>query len=196
MQSIPELIAYVARVMFDRRLTDMSGGNLSVRDGDTVYCTPRYSGSRKHWQLDPADILSGSLQADDLLSHPRFSREGKAHLAIYRAFPDAGAVVHAHPFHVMPFCAAARSIPPVLEANQKFGLVECVPEAPAHSQELADNIVAGLRGKEDRIRVQAAGVLLPKHGIILAARDLLAGIDALERIDVNCYCILSQKLLD
>lgn len=196
MQTIPELIAYVARRMFERRLTDMAGGNISVRSENTVYISPRYAGSKQHWQLDPEDIISGPLDTDELLEHPRFSREGKAHLAIYRAFPDVTAVVHAHPFHVMPFCAAVRSIPPVLEATQKFGVIECVPEAAAHSADLALNVVAGLRGQEERMRKQAAGVLLPKHGIILAAKDLLNGIDALERIDVNCYCILAQKLLD
>jgi L-fuculose-phosphate aldolase len=194
-QSIPEQIVYVARRMFERRLTDMAGGNISVREGDNLHITPRYAGSKQHWQLTTDDILHGPVEGDAILQQPRFSREGKAHLAVYRAFPDAGAVIHAHPFHVLPFCVAGRSIEPVLEATQKFGLTPVVPYAPAHSEDLARYVVEGLTGREANIRKQAAAVLLPKHGIIVAGLDLWAAIDALERIDWNAWCILSQSMM-
>lgn len=194
-QSIPEQILYVARRMFERRLTDMAGGNLSVRDGEQLYITPRFAGSKQHWQLSVGDILNGPIATDEMLQQPRFSREGKAHLAIYREFPDVGAVIHAHPFHVLPFCVAGRPIEPVLEATQKFGVTPVVPFAPAHSADLARYTVEGLRGREANIRKQAAAVLLPKHGIIVAALDLWAAIDAVERIDWNAWCILSQSAM-
>ncbi|HAJ37025.1 MAG TPA: hypothetical protein DCL15_15195 [Chloroflexi bacterium] len=191
---IPEQIVYVARRMFERRLTDMAGGNISARAGDAIYITPRYAGSKQHWQLSTEDILCGALTGEELLRQPRFSREGKAHLAIYREFPDVGAVIHAHPFHVLPFCVAGRAIEPVIEATQKFGVTPVVPFAPAHSADLAQHVVDGLRGREASIRKQAAAVLLPKHGIIVAGLDLWAAIDALERIDWNAWCILSQGM--
>lgn len=181
--------------MFERRLTDMAGGNISARDGNTVYITPRYSGSKKHWQLTTDDILSGPLDGEELLNNPRFSREGKAHLAIYRNFPDCQAVIHAHSFHIQPFAVAQKPIPPVMEATEKFGTIEVIPYAPAHSGDLAKNIVEGLCGQDERIRTQAAGVLMPRHGIILAGKDLYATVDALERIDTNCWCILAQRWL-
>ncbi|MBI1879264.1 MAG: class II aldolase/adducin family protein [Chloroflexi bacterium] len=194
-QTIPEQIAYIGRRMFERRLTDMAGGNISARAGETIYISPRFSGSRRHWQLNPEEIIRGSLANDELLKHPLFSREGKSHLAIYRHFPDVGAVIHAHPFHVLPFCVAERDIEPVLEATQKFGVTKIIKGAPAHSEELAQNIVAGLKGMEANIRKQAAAVILPKHGIFVAGKDLLAAIDALERIDWNAWCILAQGLM-
>lgn len=195
MESIPERLAYVGRRMFERRLADMAGGNISARTGDQIYISPRYSGSRHHWQLTPEDIIKGDVTNDALLENPRFSREGKLHLAIYRTFPDVHGIVHAHPFHVLPFCVAGRAIEPVLEATQKFGLVKVVKGAPAHSQELAANVVAGLKGKEANIRKQAAAVLMPKHGIVVAGKDLFAALDALERIDWNAWCIIAQGLL-
>lgn len=195
MQSIPELLAYVGRRMFERRLADMAGGNISARDGHTIYISPRYSGSKHHWQLNPEDIICGPVDSDDLLDNPKFSREGKAHLAVYRAFPDVLGIVHAHPFHVLPFCVAERPIEPVLEATQKFGLVPVIKGAPAHGRELAQNIVDGLRGKEENIRKQAAAVLMPKHGILVAGKDVMAALDALERIDWNCWCIMAQNLI-
>lgn len=196
MLTIPEQIIYMGKRMFERRLTDMSGGNISARDGSTMYISPRFSGGQKHWQLEVGDIVSGSIDTDDILHHPMFSREGQTHLAIFRNFPDANAVIHAHPFHVLPFCAASKPIKPVLEGTQKFGTIECVPQAPAHSSVLAEHVVASLIGKEDRIRKHAAAVLLPYHGIIVVSKDLYLAIDALERIDWNAWCIIAQKSLE
>ena len=193
--TLPELIVDVAGKLFARRLTDVSGGNVSARDGDTIYITPRYAGSRQHWDLATDDILSADIGGDDVLEHPRCSRESRIHLAVYRHFPEVTAVVHAHPFHVLPFCVAGRSIEMVLESTQKFGSVDAIAAAPAHTQQLADNIVAGLAGKEERIREQAAAVIAPGHGLLVAGKDLLAAFDATERIDWNAWCILAQRLI-
>jgi L-fuculose-phosphate aldolase len=195
MDDIRTQLAYVGRMLFERRLADMAGGNISARQGERIFISPRYSGSQRHWQLSPEDFVEGLIATDEVLSHPLFSREGRAHLAIYRNFPDVLGVIHAHPFHVMPFCAAGREIPPVLEQTYKFGVVRVVKGAAAHSPQLAENVVEGLRGQEEAIRKQAAAVLLPQHGIIVAGKDLLATLDALERIDWNAWCILAQRLL-
>jgi L-fuculose-phosphate aldolase len=195
MQSISEQIIYAGRRLFERKLLDMAGGNISARDGETIYVTARYSGSKRHWQNQVTDILSSHVHSDELLDHPQFSREGKVHLAVYRNFPDVGAVVHAHAFHILPFCAANQPIEPVLEQTQKFGVIKVIEAAPAHTIELANNVVKGLAGQEERIRKQAAAVLMPRHGIIVAGKNLLAAVDALERIDWNAYCILVQNSL-
>lgn len=195
MKSIPEQLCEAGRIMFEKRLTDMAGGNLSARVGEQVYMSPTYAGSRFHWNLTPEDLVTGSWEDGAIASHPRFSREGEAHLAIYREFPDAQAVIHAHPFHVMPFASLARPIEPVLEATQKFGVIEVTKPAPSHTKELAEYIVEALRGKEARMRKQAAAVLIPYHGIILAGQDFGLVLDALERINTNAYCILAQKML-
>ena len=193
--NIPEQLCATGKTMFEKRLTDMAGGNISARAGEIVYMSPRYAGSRFHWQLSPEDLVSGRWAEDEITRQPNFSREGWAHLMIYRAFPEVRAVIHAHPFHVMPFAAYSRPIEPVLEATQKFGVIELTKPAPSHTMDLAYYVVEALRGKEDRMRDQAAAVLMPNHGIILAGMELLAVLDALERIDTNAYCILSRSLL-
>ena len=195
METIPELIGYVCRHMFERRLTDMAGGNISARDGKHIYITPRFSGAKKHWQLNPEDILCGEIDAPTLLSDPRFSREGKMHLAIYQNFPAGQAIIHAHPFHVQPFVAACKPIEPVLESTRKFGIIDFIKPAPAHTNELASNTVEGFSGKEEIIQKQAAAVLIPYHGIVVAGKDLLSCLDALERIDWNAWCLIAGRIL-
>lgn len=195
MQEVREQIAYVGRMLFERRLTDFSGGNVSMRHGDRIYISPRYAGSVQHWNISPDDVIDGPIATNELFDHPRFSREGRAHVDIYRTFPDATGVIHAHPFHVLPFCVAGKPLDPPLESARKFERVDIVPYAPAHSQALADSIVAGFKGKDHIIRKQAAALLLAEHGIIVAGKDLLAALDAVERIDWNAWCVLAQKLL-
>jgi L-fuculose-phosphate aldolase len=190
-----EKIAYVGRLLIQRRLTDFCGGNISMRVGDLVYMSPRYAGARQQWDVDPATVVCGTLANDDILKHPNFSREGRSHIGIYRAFPQAAAIIHAHPFHVMPFCAADRPMPPVIEATEKYSPIEVVPFAPAHSQQLADHIVAALQAKAAHIERNAAVLLLSKHGIIVVAQDLFGCLDVVERMDLNAWCILAQKLL-
>lgn len=195
MDTMNELIAYVGQKMFERRLTDFSGGNISARQGSRIFVTPRYAGSKYHWNLKPEQVLSSELDSDELLSHPEFSREGKAHLGILRAYPMVGGIIHAHSFNIQPFAAARRPIEPVLEATQKFGVINLVEHHPAHSARLAEVIVAGFQGQEERIQKQAAALLIPTHGIFVAAKDLLSALDALERIDWNCWCIIAGRML-
>jgi L-fuculose-phosphate aldolase len=193
--TVPEQICYVGQMMFERRLTDFSGGNISVRDGDTIWISPRYAGSKQHWNLDPSDIVHGPIDTEEITEHPRFSREGYAHLSVYRTFPDAQACIHAHPFYVLPFCAAGKPIIPVLESSEKFESIDVIPFAPAHSRDLAANIVEGLRPREHLIAKKAAGVILPRHGTFMAGGDLFDVLDVVERINWNAWCILAQNML-
>src|SRR5512141_137167 len=195
MTSIAEQICYVGRVMFERKLTDIAGGNITVRDSDTIYCTPRYAGNKWHWRLSPENIVVGPVQTDELVGNASFTREGLSHLALYRAFPFARAIIHAHPRHVLPFVAFERPLYPVLKATRKFGVLKYINQAPNYSPEQADSIVENLRGQEELMQQSAAAVLMPQHGIILAGVRIMDVLDSLERIDTNAYCLLTQSLL-
>ena len=194
----PELIAYAAKFMFDRYLTDAAGGNLSLREGDTVYFSPTLAGTYYHWDIGAEDVVVGSMSdLDALLDHPKFTREGLSHIAIYKAFPYVQSIAHAHPKYLHPFVAQSKPIPPVLNASKYFGTLQYHDESPPYSQEQADSIVEMMKTQEDIIKRKAAAVLMPKHGIILASQsDMMVTLDCLERINNNAFAVLAQKLLD
>ncbi|MEW6401151.1 MAG: class II aldolase/adducin family protein [Chloroflexota bacterium] len=196
MLTLPKKLCDAGRLIFSKRLTDMAGGNLSTRDEICMYITPRYAGQRYHWDLTEENLVAGDWLTDEITQNPNFSREGWSHLYIYREFPNVKAVVHAHAFHVMPFAAACREMEPMLEATRKFGKIPLCASAPAHTRELAENVLAAMRGQENRMQAQAAAVLIPYHGIILAGEDFDKTLDALERIDENAYCLTVRKLLE
>lgn len=191
----PEQVAYISRLLFERHLTDIAGGNVSTREGNTIYISPRYAGNKWHWQLDPNDVSSGPIDSDDLINSPSFSREGLSHLAVYRAFPEVNGIVHAHAPNVLPFCSLEMPIEPVIRATQKFGVLEYHDPAPEYSQEQADSIVEKLTGKEDLMSKAAAAVLMPQHGIFVAGKDIWTAVDTVERINTNAWCIIARKIL-
>lgn len=193
----PELIVYAAKFMFDRFLTDAAGGNLSLREGDTVYFSPTLAGTNYHWTIGAEDVISVSISdLDSLLTHPRFTREGLSHIAIYKAFPYVQSVLHAHPKYIHPFVAQSKPIPPVLSASKHFGTLQYHAPSESYSQEQADSIVEVMKTQEDRIKQKAAAVLMPQHGIILASKgNIMVALDCLERINNNAFAVLAQKFL-
>jgi L-fuculose-phosphate aldolase len=188
-------IANTGRLLFDRQLTDTAGGNISARVEDWVCMTPRYSGSKFHWQLRPEQVMVCDLEGNPLEGECEISREAKVHFRLYQDYPDGQAIVHAHARNALVFAAACQPIEPVLEATLKFGTIQVAPYAPAHSHELATFVSECLHGQEARIHKQAAGVLAPWHGLFVLGKDLDAAFDAVERIDVNARCILYSRLL-
>ncbi len=193
-QQMRARVAELGRLMFERNLTDAAGGNISARVGDVVCMSPRFSGSRRQWHLAPEDILVVDLDGNILEGSGGTSRESNVHFRLHREFREHGTgVIHAHARNVLVFAAMGLSMPPVLEANLKFGVVQCIDYAPAHSAELAALVADALRGQEARIAKQAAGVIAPWHGIFLMGKDIEAAFDAVERFDTNAYCILMAQ---
>lgn len=189
-------VAHIGRLLFDRNLTDSAGGNISYRVGDLVCMSPTKSGADHQWQIDANHVLVVDLDGNILDGDGRLSRESKVHLSLHREYGEYGkAVIHSHPRNVLVFASQAREMPPVLEANRKFGVTPVIDYAPAHSGKLAKFVVESMRGREQRIQNHAAGTIAPWHGIFLMGNSLDAAFDAVERMDTNAYCILMGRLL-
>jgi len=190
---VRERIAAIGALMYERRLTDSAGGNISVRVGDQVCITPRYAGSRFRWQLQPRQILVADLQGNKLDGDGEISRESAAHFLAFQAFSQVGAVVHGHALHALVFALLELPMPPAMECTRKFGEIRVAAYAPAHSMELAQNLLGELQGQETRIDKQAAAVIAPFHGLFVFGKDLDAAYDTLERLDVNAQVLLGAS---
>jgi L-fuculose-phosphate aldolase len=195
-QEMRKTIAEVGKRMFTRHLTDSAGGNIGVRVEDVILMTPRYAGSLYHWKLAEEQILLFDLQGNKLAGNGDISRESQVHFALLNTlYPMGTAVLHGHALNALVFCAAGKPIPPVLDSATRVGQVELARPAAAHSADLANSVLAALQPQSERIQKYAAAVLAPRHGVFVMAKDLLAGYDALERVDVNAYCVLMSKLI-
>lgn len=153
-------------------------------------------GSKYRWSIRPAQISVLNNSYEVLYGPEILTRESHCHFAIYDAFPNVRAVIHAHPHNVNVFAAACHPIPPVLEYKRKFGPILPIEPTLAQSQQLANRVVAMLREKEDDFSGHGAGVLLPYHGIVVIGRDLNDAYDNLERIESAARCALLGRLLE
>jgi L-fuculose-phosphate aldolase len=193
-----KLVAEVGALMLQRSLTNLSGGNISVRVADKIVMSPSLAGTNKFWHLKSEDVLLLDLEGNILEGDGEISREVPTHLKLLNHFYPAGkAVIHAHPRNILVFCATQQPIPPVLENVLKFGEIKLVKYAHGgtRSEELAENVLAGLLGQEALIAKNAALVLAPWHGIFAIGKNLQSTLDALDRIESNAYCILMSKML-
>jgi len=203
MKSIPErlspeeLIVYTAKFLYERNLTDVAGGNISLRVEDRLYLSPTLAGNLYHWEIGPEDIVVGTVEKmEEIKQHPKFTREGLSHLAIYKAFPFVGGIIHAHPKYVNPFVAFSKPIPALLNSSKHFGVLQYHEEAESYSQDQADKIVKVMRGQEERMKKKAAIVLMPRHGLIAASKDIITAMDCVERVNTNAFTVLAQKWID
>ncbi len=198
-QAVQDMRAKIAKfgaMLYDRRLTDAAGGNISAFVDGVVCLSPRFSGSKRQWQLKPEDVLVLDLDMNILEGTGQISRESKAHFGLYKEFGHIGTgVVHAHARNLLVFAATSTPMPPVLEATRKFGVTPVIEYAPAHSGKLAERIIESVRGREERIKVQAVGTIAPWHGLFVIGKDLDAAFDAVERFDNNAYIIMMSRLL-
>jgi L-fuculose-phosphate aldolase len=191
-----ELIPEIARLIYDRRLSDSAGGNLSQRATDgNLYMTPRYCGSRFHWQLKPEDVIVVSPEGELLEGDGELSREVLMHLAIYRTFPECHGIAHAHPSHLLVFASAERPLPPPTEQTEKYGTIPLACFAPCHSDSLAQVVIDALLPQREKLQKHAIACLLPRHGITVAGRDLNDAYDALERLDGSAKIWIDRATL-
>lgn len=190
-----EHLVYIARLVFSRHLTDASGGNISLRQGDRVFMSPAQAGSKRQWQIEPEDVVVLDLKGNHLEGPDRRTREWTIHLGVYNAFERARGVIHAQAGYLMAFVAAGKPIPPVLEHTQKFGTIGLARPAKAHSAELAQSVVEALEPQKEALEKRALATLIPQHGVVVVGRDLDDAFDALERIETNAQAILLGSLL-
>jgi L-fuculose-phosphate aldolase len=133
-----------------------------------------------------ADIAQMQLAADGAWKgRAKPSSEWRMHRDIYRARPEVGAIVHAHPPHATAMAMARKPIPAAHYMVAAFGGgdVPCAPYATFGTAALSAVAVAALRGR--------TACLLANHGCLALGRDIA---DALWRA-VELETLAQQYLL-
>jgi L-fuculose-phosphate aldolase len=181
----------IARLLYERRLTNSAGGNISCRVGDCIYITPRYLGSRHRWVLHEEMVLVFDRDFNVLEGDPaQVSRESAMHFSCYRHFASIGGIIHAHPQYLTVFASAGKPVLPVNQYTEKFGTVEVVPNIPSHSQDLADAVVAKLQPRADALEKHGLGLILAWHGVVVVGRNLDDAYDTLDRLEWSAQTLL------
>lgn len=163
---IREKMIVHGKSLFDRRYTCGGSGNMSARLADGVLVTPTNS-CLGRLEKDRISKLDGNGK---LISGDPPSKEWVLHLAIYRARPDAGAVVHLHSPHAVAVSClnglnSDNVLPPLTPYFvMRIGRLPLVPYYPPGDPGLAE--AAG------RVAGRCRGVLLAHHGTVVSGKDL------------------------
>ena len=142
-----------------------TSGNMSAycRAENIMYITPT---SVRYETMKPDDVVAMRLDGTVLGGEKQPSSEWRMHAAVYRAFPDTGAVFHTHSPHATAFAVVHRPIPATLIEMHFFlgGDVPCAKYARPGTDAVGENAAAVLAGK--------GGCLLENHGVLAVWRDL------------------------
>jgi L-fuculose-phosphate aldolase len=161
-----QLVSYSARLL-DDGLAVGSGGNISVRVGDTVAITPSGVG---YANMRPEDVCLVTTDGAELPANTETpSTETPMHLAIYTR-TKAAAVVHTHSPEVIALSASRTDLPAIHYAITGLGgPVRVAPYARFGSADLAAATSKALDGR--------SAVILRNHGAVTYGRDLAQAYD-------------------
>ncbi len=196
-EDLKDRVLRVAHLLWDRRLSDVAEGNVSIRDEDGLICiTPKLMGFRFQWQIVRSHLSIIDAGEKVVEGTEGVSREIRMHVGCYAAFPEARAIIHAHPYWTSVFVAKARPVVPVLETTRKFGTIDVIEETHGYSPELAAGVVSHFQSKKEQWAKTPLEVILPYHGIVAMGRSENACLDIVDRIESECRCQILGRLLD
>lgn len=166
-----------ARSLHQRGYSFGTAGNLSVRSSGTVFISPTNS---SFGSLTPEGMAQIDLNGN-VIGPNKPSKEAHFHLAVYRALPDAGAVVHLHSAYATALCCLdgldMDDALPVFTPYYAMRLprLPVVPYQPPGDPALAPVV-------EERIAGTRA-VLLQNHGPITAGKNLMEASALAEELE-------------
>lgn len=170
-----------SRSLFERNYTYSTGGNLSHRyeDGFLITATNTSFG-----RLVPDDFVACDLQGEPVNAGPKPSKEAIFHAAIYRARPEANAVLHLHsPGAIALSCLAEPTdtcnvLPAITSGSvTRVGRLPLIEYVPPGAVKLAERIEAVCQGVN--------AILLQNHGVITYAPTLDQAVDITEELEQN-----------
>ncbi len=150
-------IIKAAQKMSAQNMLPGSWGNLSVKITDDAFAvTPS---GRGYDSLAAEDVTIVDAEGKVLDGALLPSSELPLHLAIYKALPEAKAVVHTHSIYASACASARKDIPPLVEDMVQImgGSVRCAKYALPGTEALADNVIRAMDGKR--------AALLANHGV-------------------------------
>jgi L-fuculose-phosphate aldolase len=172
-----EVLEAVRRIVATGLVSGASG-NVSRRirtgDGDLIAITA----TRVPYERFTADdVVVVDFDVEPVEGDGAPSSESLLHAAIYRARPDAGAVIHTHSVYASAFAVAGRPIAAVLDEQvvSLGGAVQVADYGASASEELAERAVAALG--------ERAAVLLRNHGVAGVGTDLAEACAVVELVE-------------
>ena len=159
----------------DRGLMIYTWGNVSAIDRDSGEIAIKPSGIPCE-TLRPEDIVVIDLAGKVVEGHYKPSSDTPTHLALYRAFPDLGGVVHTHSRWATSFAQAGVGIEAMgtTHGDYFYGEIPCTRKMTEeeirgeYELETGNVIIETFQGKDP---MSIPGVLVHSHGVFSWGTD-------------------------
>ncbi len=185
--AVKDEIIRVGRKLWERQYIDGNGGNISARIGDCVLCTPTLCSKA---DLTTEDFALVDMEGNQVAGARGRSGEILLHLEIYRAVPEARAVVHCHPPHATAY-AITGTVPPscMIPEHEVFvGRVALAPYETPGTAEFARTILPYVKDHNM--------VLLQNHGVVCWADTVTHAEWYVEIVDTYCRTLILASHLN
>ncbi len=181
-KAIKNELCAAGRKLWMRQYVDGNGGNISFRIGpNAVLCTPSLVSK---FDLTPEDICLTDIEGHQLAGSKPRSSELLLHLEIYKAVPEAKAVVHCHPPHATAY-AITGCLPPNLiipEFEVIVGNVAVAPYETPGTKAFAETVLPYVKNHNT--------MLLANHGIVCWADTVTRAEWCAEVLDTYCWTLM------
>lgn len=169
---------YEANMELPRRgLVTYTWGNVSGIDREKGLVVIKPSGV-EYEDLRPEDLVVLSLDGQQVEGSLNPSSDTKTHLALYRAFPELGGIVHTHSTHAVAWAQAAKDIPcyGTTHADYIYGAIPCTrsltPEEVEEDYELnTGNVIIETFRQRQLNPVHVPAVICQNHGPFTWGKD-------------------------
>jgi L-fuculose-phosphate aldolase len=177
-------------------LTNAAGSNFSARASkDALYLTATGNAKRNRLKMTADELLLVDFHGKIIEGKGDLSVSWPTHLRMYQEFESVGAVIHAHPRYATAFACQSESMPPFLDAMNKYGSIPILPRhLKVDSDDFGQAIVEVFRQAGTSFEKYGHAVFYPFHGVLVAAPSLDDAFDLLERIEYNATALLSSSL--
>ncbi len=188
-EQLKKEVAEFAKLVWDRKLTDGTGGNMSIMSikyGDKIYITP--TSTIKHF-LTEKDIITIDKNGNKIDGLKEPSSERKMHIKIYEKANDVNAIIHAHSIYATSFAITFEKLPinALPESSLVLDPITYIPYQMPGTQEFADAFNEGL---ENGSRV----FVLQNHGVTVAGKDMSEAYVKLETLEFLAQVSFISKL--
>jgi L-fuculose-phosphate aldolase len=179
---IKDEILRVGKKLWERQYVDGNGGNISYRiSRKYVLCTPTMCSK---CDLAPEDLSLINLENVRVCGERPHTSEVLLHLEIYKAVPQARAVIHCHPPHATAY-AITGLMPPgnVIPEQEVFvGPLAITPYETPGTKRFAETVLPYVQKHNT--------ILLQNHGIVCWSDTVTHAEWLVEIVDTYCRTIM------
>ena len=177
----------VGKKLWQRQYVDGNGGNISYRIGqEYVICTPTMCSKG---DLAREDLSLINMENTRVCGNRPHTSEVLLHLEIYKAVPQARAVIHCHPPHATAYAITGLTPPGnVIPEQEVFvGPLAITPYETPGTKRFAETVLPHAQKHNT--------ILLGNHGIVCWADTLTHAEWLVEIVDTYCRTIMLAQSL-